>query len=60
MNIETSPKNTILHIYTMQHYYTEQTALAVTKVRFYYNSNKNIAYIHFSACKFYERFYLFT
>lgn len=37
----------------MQHYNTQQTASAMTKVRFYYNSNKNIAYIHFSAWKLY-------
>jgi len=33
----------------VQHFNTQQLALAMTKVRFYYNSNKNIAYIHFSA-----------
>lgn len=43
----------------MQHFNTQQPALAMTKVRFYYNSNKNIAYIHFYAQRFYECFLLF-
>lgn len=43
----------------MQHFNTQQPALAMKKVRFYYNSNKNIAYIHFSAHTFYECFLLF-
>lgn len=53
-------RNTILQIYTVQHFNTKQPAIAMTKVRFYYNSNKNTAYIHFSAHTFYECFLLFS
>lgn len=49
-------RNTCLQIYTMQHFNTQQSALAMAKVRFYYNSNKNRAY--FSAHTFYECFLL--
>lgn len=52
-------RNTILQICTMQHFNTQQPALTMTKVRFCYNSNKNIAYIHLSALTFYEYFLLF-
>ncbi|MEE6458525.1 hypothetical protein FKM82_000322 [Ascaphus truei] len=59
MYTETSHK-LINQTYTMQHYNTKQTAFCHVKGVFYYNSNKNIAYVHFSACKFYECFHLFN